>query len=403
MKKLIKKTLNKILKILIEIFPKTDKVLCSIDYYQEKRIIKKNDNIYIFSKYLLEKNEKICYFEKKIKIFYLFNILTSKVILHKTYPIHTFFLNNKQINIVLGYFTPFKADRYLEKMCLRKGGKDFLKNIEECNEKLKEGKLRYITCSKFASNIIAKSNNISLKNFIEIGMTRNAIRGITKNEFRKIFSISKEVIINKIILFTPTFRDKFTDNLEEFGLNGDNNIFGYENIVKEISKILEDNNIYIVIKLHKFYQYYEEKERKILLGEIPLPKNCLVFSSEIENNYNIGIYNLFDVSDAMIADYSSISFDYLLKDKPVFYNIFDIDEYREYRGFSYEPIEELMAGELIRNKSEFLSILEKFGKDYKDKYKEKRQKVNLLVNGIEKQENVNEKIYSFIREFKKNG
>ena len=132
---------------------------------------------------------------------------------------------------------------------------------------------------------------------------------------------------------------------------------------------------------------------------IELPKNCFILTSEIEKEYNIGIYNLFDISDAMIADYSSISFDYLLKNKPIFYNIFDIEEYRKYRGFSYEPIEDLMAGEKIKSKDEFLDCLEKFGNNYKDIYQEKRKKVNLLVNGEEKLENINEKIYEFMKEF----
>lgn len=397
MKKL-KKIIYILIKNLILIFPKQNKILCEIEYYDSEKIIKENNNVYIFSKFLIEKGEKVQYFNvRKISILDIINILTSKIILHKTYPFSEIFSNKKQKNIILGYFTPFKADRYLEKY-LEKYERNQLEELNTINQKiLKNNNFKYITSSNFASQLIAKANNLPVNNFVEIGMSRNNIEGISLNKFKRVFNINGE--INKIILYTPTFRDKFIYNLQEFDLSKDNNIFGYENIGEELSEILEKNNIYIVIKLHKFYPYYEEKERKMLSGEIKLPKNCLVFSSELEDKYNIGIYNLFDVSDAMIADYSSISFDYLLKDKPVFYNIFDIDEYREYRGFSYEPIEELMAGELIRNEKEFLNILEKFSKNYEDKYKKKRQKVNLLVNGTEKQEDVNEKIYSFIKEF----
>lgn len=397
----MKNIIIKILKILIIMCPKQNKILCEIESYHKNKkiIVKENNNGYLFFKFLLEKKEKIYYFNpNKIKIVDFYNILTSKIILHKTYPIKRFFINKKQINLILGYFTPFKGDYYLEKMRIEKYGNNNFHNLEIVNQYIKDTELYYITSSKFASKLIAKATNLPMSNFIEIGMSRNAIKGISLNKFKEIFNIKKT--INKIILFTPTFRDKFIYNLHKFDLNKDNNIFGYENIEKELSEVLERNNIYIVIKLHKFYPYYEEKERKILSGEIKLPKNCLVFSSELEGKYNIGIYNLFDVSDAMIADYSSISFDYLLKDKPIFYNIFDIDEYKKYRGFSYEPIEELMAGELMRNEKDFLNILEKFSENYKDNYKEKRQKVNLLVNGAEKQENINEKIYSFIKELK---
>lgn len=398
----MKKILRKIFKHIIEIFPKQNKILCGIEYYENKKIIKMTNNVYIFSKFLLKNKEKVFYFNiNKIKVTDIFNIITSKIIIHKTYPYNDLFSNKNQKNIILGYFTPFKGDRYLEKF-LDKYGENYLEKLEKINQEiLKNDKnFKYITSSKFASKLIAKANNLPINNFIEIGMSRNNIEGISLEKLKKIFNIKGKV--NKIILYTPTFRDKYIYDFKKykFFLNyNDNNIFGYENIDKEISELLEKNNVYIIIKLHKFFPYYEEKERKILSGEIKLPKNCLIFSSDLEDKYNIGIYNLFDVSDAMIADYSSISFDYLLKDKPIFYNIFDIDEYREYRGFSYEPIEELMAGELIRNEKEFLNILKKFSKDYEDKYKEKRQKVNLLVNGTEKQEDINEKIYSFIKEF----
>lgn len=404
MYRVIRKIVICILSFLV--FPKKGKILCSVDYYNinGKEIIRENDNVYLFSKLLKEKGEKIYYFqESRLKIRDIYNILTSEIIIHKTYPIREWFMNSKQKNIILGYFTPFKADRYLENMCLEKYGEDFFKKIESCNRKINRTKLRYITSSRYSSKVIASSNNISENYFIEIGMSRNQVVGISEKKFRDIFKIKDDKKINKIILYTPTFRDKYIysrlSSIFDVSEQEDKNIFGYNNIEKEISKILLKNNIYIIIKLHKNYSYYQKKEEKILNNYIELPKNCFILTSEIEKEYNIGIYNLFDISDAMIADYSSISFDYLLKNKPIFYNIFDIEEYRKYRGFSYEPIEDLMAGEKIKSKDEFLDCLEKFGNNYKDIYQEKRKKVNLLVNGEEKLENINEKIYEFMKEF----
>ncbi|MCS2279479.1 CDP-glycerol glycerophosphotransferase family protein [Bacteroides thetaiotaomicron] len=41
----------------------------------------------------------------------------------------------------------------------------------------------------------------------------------------------------------------------------------------------------------------------------------------------------------MITDYTSTYFDFLLVNKPVIFNFYDIEEYRRVRGFSFEPIE----------------------------------------------------------------
>jgi CDP-glycerol glycerophosphotransferase (TagB/SpsB family) len=76
---------------------------------------------------------------------------------------------------------------------------------------------------------------------------------------------------------------------------------------------------------------------------------------------------------------------------PFIYNIPDIEEYR---GFSYEPIEEMMAGDKVKNIEEFkkslLSIVHK-----KDKYKKEREKVYNMVNEIPKHKS-SEYIFNYI-------
>lgn len=125
----MKNIIIKILKILIIMCLKQNKILCEIESYHKNKkiIVKENNNGYLFFKFL---KEKIYYFNpNKIKIVDFYNILTSKIILHKTYPIKRFFINKKQINLILGYFTPFKGDYY--KVNLLVNGAEKQENINE--------------------------------------------------------------------------------------------------------------------------------------------------------------------------------------------------------------------------------------------------------------------------------
>lgn len=62
-------------------------------------------------------------------------------------------------------------------------------------------------------------------------------------------------------------------------------------------------------------------------------------------------------ADVLITDYSSIYIDFLLLDRPVIHFAYDLDRYREERGFLYDP-EEAFAGPCVRTFDELLEVLE---------------------------------------------
>ena len=57
---------------------------------------------------------------------------------------------------------------------------------------------------------------------------------------------------------------------------------------------------------------------------------------------------LYPVTDVLIADYSSLIYEYLLFGKPVVLFVPDLDSYRSRRGF-YMPIEEI-PGRIVRQR-----------------------------------------------------
>ncbi len=148
----------------------------------------------------------------------------------------------------------------------------------------------------------------------------------------------------KIIIYMPTFRDTEKD------------ISGWLRSEK-LQQFLKENNAVMICKLH------------------PYDANGLNFDDCEElykMNNNSDIYPVLKYSDALITDYSSINFDYLLLDKPIMYYVPDLEEYQEKcRGF-YTPYSEFTVGDVCKTEDELLSAIKNVV-DGVDNYKEQRK------------------------------
>jgi CDP-glycerol glycerophosphotransferase len=103
------------------------------------------------------------------------------------------------------------------------------------------------------------------------------------------------------VLYAPTFRDGFSDPICDDTLNADK--------FAELSNRL---GILLLIKLHPWMQ-----------GRAPLrSRPGLVFVAP-----DCDIYPMLREIDALVTDYSSIFFDYLLLDRPVAFFPYDIENY----------------------------------------------------------------------------
>lgn len=256
--------------------------------------------------------------------------------------------------ICLGYYTPFKDDYHM-------GDHSY-------------DKFRNTTCNSFdysiatsclSARIISIDCGISYDKFKVLGFPRNDLL-ISKNNCNVIKrEISKFAgyDVTKYIVYTPTFRDYET--VTEGNLRS---ILGYVDCdLLKLSKILLKFNAALILKLHPL-------QNKTVLKK-DLPKGILVF----EQTYKYGLYDLLSFSDGMITDYTSTYFDFLLVNKPVIFNFYDIEEYRRVRGFSFEPIEFFCAGDIVYNYNELIDAVMGLlaGKDI---HAEHRRHISLLMN-----------------------
>lgn len=148
----------------------------------------------------------------------------------------------------------------------------------------------------------------------------------------------------KIFVYMPTFRDTGKDISRWLKS-------------EKLQQILKNNNAILICKLHS------------------LDKNSLDFDLSEEfykMDSDSDVYPILKYTDALITDYSSVYFDYLLLDKPILYYSPDLKEYQEKcRGF-YEPYEKLTAGAITQTEEELFSAMQNVI-DGVDNYTEQRK------------------------------
>ena len=175
---------------------------------------------------------------------------------------------------------------------------------------------------------------------------------------------------SKCILWVPTLRQ------HKGGMRNDvkkSNKFGVpviytENDFLKLEKELRRRNICLVIKPHPYQNldYY-----KIVSGDA-----IKIMTQEQLSEMQMSMFELLPCFDAMLTDYSSIPFDFMLLDKMIGYTIDDVDDYKlglvpDYKG--------LMAGHKIENTEELLEFIDDVSKNA-DKYAKERNEINLLAH-----------------------
>lgn len=107
-------------------------------------------------------------------------------------------------------------------------------------------------------------------------------------------------------------------------------------------------------------------------------KSLILVDDDEVRQVGLKLYEFVSCFDALLTDYSSIAFDYLLLDRPIGYTIDDMDYYQQKRGFTIDAPETLMSGALIRDYEgllKYISAVEDGVDDYENDRKALREQV----------------------------
>ena len=171
---------------------------------------------------------------------------------------------------------------------------------------------------------------------------------------------------NKIILWAPTFRKSEITGYSDTKKNSDLIPILTNNDFAEINQALKALGVKIVVKLHPIQDLKDynvvDMDHFILLSHADFLKR------------KMDLYRFMVQCDALITDYSSIFYDYMLLDRPIAFTEDDLEDYSDTRGYAVDDPSGYKPGFRIKNKQDLLQFVKDLA-DGKDDYKAERARV----------------------------
>lgn len=183
-------------------------------------------------------------------------------------------------------------------------------------------------------------------------------------KWNEISKIKVRVNYRKIIVWMPTFRKSMynheRNDSSEHSDTGLSLIRSQEDYF-ELDEWLKQKGVLLIIKFHPAQDMMEI--------HIKDKENIVLMSPEKIKELDINTYKLLTQTDALISDYSSVSFDYLIVDRPIAYVVSDYDSYKP--GFAANNPEHYMPGEYIYTKDDLLHFIDEITRGIDNRKKER--------------------------------
>lgn len=200
------------------------------------------------------------------------------------------------------------------------------------------------------SQIDSSSTGVPFGKFKSLGKCRSdmLLENIDVTWVREYFQGLVNYPIKHLMLYVPTHRD-----YEQNAFDISRSILGFDVEKSIFEKFLVDNGVAIVCKLHP-------KQNAAIISNV-LPDGVINF----RGHEDFGLVELMKCSDAMITDYTSAYVDYLLLEKPVLFNFYDIDVYKRERGLAFEPFSIICDGFVFTDEQSFYEATNKSFSEFK--------------------------------------
>lgn len=217
--------------------------------------------------------------------------------------------------------------------------------------------------------------------FVVTGYPRNDIL-LSTQKIEKVERLRSQYQCDKMVLYLPTYRESAIRDGEEFNLLES---FGFD--LNSLEELMKRHGALFVFKLHPLDHFRDSA----IVERIHRSKHLHLInhSDPLED-----VYEDLRYTDVLITDYSSVCFDFLLKNRPIIFAPFDFDSYVARRPLRF-PYDEVTPGPKAKNWSELCTLLDEILSG-KDDWSDLRQAVNRRFNAY-RDGSSSERVYTEIR------
>lgn len=220
--------------------------------------------------------------------------------------------------------------------------------------------------------------NALMSNEFSVPIERTAALGFPRNDAfsEKIIDLREmfDERYERVIIWYPTYRQK---NDSSISLSGSSfPLIHDETNALKLNNVAKKNNTLIVIKPH-FAQNISYIQKLEL-------SNIVFIDDGFFIKHGITSYEMLAASDALITDYSSVYFDYTLRDRPIAVVWEDIEEYKRFPGFAIDLSDYLKGAEKVYKIEELCKFIISVANNEDNLQQERREirdRVNISTDG----------------------
>ncbi len=198
----------------------------------------------------------------------------------------------------------------------------------------------FCTLSKWLGIYDVRNLNVdeTQVNICDLGYARNDTLQTTTIDRHRVFS---DRHFEKLLYWMPTFRQKAADNGKKTARYSSTAIPFLDNgeSAAIINSAAKKNETLLVVKPHPAQDMSAVKQLQL--------SNIIFIDNRFLEEHAITNYDLLGASDALLSDYSSVYYDYLLCDKPIGLCWEDFEEYSQNEGFYDDPMVITRGGEKL--------------------------------------------------------
>ncbi len=340
----------------IKLFPARNQIVytsmqsnnISLDFEMLKNEITKHDNS--IKQIFLCKKMKSGLKKNSDYVVYVFNMIgyvfksmyylaTSKVCITESYCVPISILKHKKnLKIIQIWHASGAVKKFGYQILDKKEGKSSEVAKLMCMHKNYD---YAIAPSEVTKEIFSEAFNMKKEKIVKLGLPR--LEYISNEKYDKsneIYNSYPDLNKKKIILYVPTFRKDKNIDLSE--------IFNYQ---------------------------YDKTKYKIIIKLHPLDDTQIPSEYTFDNKYTS--YDLIKIADYIITDYSILSIEASILNKPIFLYLYDMENYNQSRGLNIDLCNELKTF-TSKNFSDIMNKIKNhdYNMNELEKYKNKYIEVN---------------------------